>query len=507
MLRRLWIGEKQILIIAKYGLVLFSIFSMVMFSPALAKRPAEKTSNASPFTIVSYISDRQPDCDKVIADAQKVLQTQPPDLQALVRLGRCYAQRDRFPEAMIPLDKAIAMKPTYWPAYTARAVVQIQANRPFKAMQDLTEVIEHSTNPEPRLYILRAYASCELDQLKPALPDLIKVMPMVPKDPFPLALHAVCMMTSDPAAAQKEIRDLIAKYPNDINLLRMRLRIERKLSDWSGMEEALHLILKVDPKDIEARTDLANLPEFKAYQISHDFKVAGTANQSIVVLTRSVLAKPTDTAPLLRRGSYYLINLDAEHAVADFGQAVKLDPKLVFAYVQRGVAYRSLEQYDKSFRDFDQALKINPQSLDALLQAARLHRLMHQSAASLPFYDRLIALKPTASKMLIERSGILLQLKKPDLALADAQKAVVIHPGHVELKARALAYLANGQYAKAVDDCTAALVDKPNDLELFHARAQAYQKLGKTALAAHDQEKLQNYNNEIFENAPFRRGQ
>jgi tetratricopeptide (TPR) repeat protein len=51
-----------------------------------------------------------------------------------------------------------------------------------------------------------------------------------------------------------------------------------------------------------------------------------------------------------------------DQAIADFNMVLKIDPKSVSAYYNRGVAYGGKGQNDQAIADFNRVLKINPKS-------------------------------------------------------------------------------------------------------------------------------------------------
>jgi tetratricopeptide (TPR) repeat protein len=53
-------------------------------------------------------------------------------------------------------------------------------------------------------------------------------------------------------------------------------------------------------------------------------------------------------------------------AVADFDQAIRLDPRYKTAYVYRGVANYNRTAYDSAIADFDAALRLDPDAIEAL---------------------------------------------------------------------------------------------------------------------------------------------
>ena len=51
---------------------------------------------------------------------------------------------------------------------------------------------------------------------------------------------------------------------------------------------------------------------------------------------------------------------DCEKAIADYTEAIRLDPKDAKAYYNRGVAYGEKGERDKAIADFTEAIRLNP---------------------------------------------------------------------------------------------------------------------------------------------------
>lgn len=66
------------------------------------------------------------------------------------------------------------------------------------------------------------------------------------------------------------------------------------------------------------------------------------------------------------RGVDKLDQKDYKGAIAEFNQALQLDPQNAKAYFNRGFAYYNLENYQNAIEDYTKAIQINPGDAEAL---------------------------------------------------------------------------------------------------------------------------------------------
>ena len=51
---------------------------------------------------------------------------------------------------------------------------------------------------------------------------------------------------------------------------------------------------------------------------------------------------------------------DGDRAIADYTEAIRLDPKLAIAYYERGIAYHALGDFDRAIADYTEAIRLDP---------------------------------------------------------------------------------------------------------------------------------------------------
>jgi len=68
------------------------------------------------------------------------------------------------------------------------------------------------------------------------------------------------------------------------------------------------------------------------------------------------------------RGNVYYSKRDYDRAIADYTEAIKINPNDAVLYANRGNAYREKRDYDRAIADYEAALRISPNNADAKQQ-------------------------------------------------------------------------------------------------------------------------------------------
>lgn len=121
--------------------------------------------------------------------------------------------------------------------------------------------------------------------------------------------------------------------------------------------------------------------------------------------TSTLAPKPTPTpitlftpAPKPDAQSYFVAGLSFaeqgryQEAVAEYSEAIRLDPGNALAYNNRGLAYVRLGQYQRAIEDYAEAVRVDPGDADAYADRAVLHILVNDDKAAQREAERVVEL-------------------------------------------------------------------------------------------------------------------
>jgi tetratricopeptide (TPR) repeat protein len=73
------------------------------------------------------------------------------------------------------------------------------------------------------------------------------------------------------------------------------------------------------------------------------------------------------------RGIAWKAKGDLDRAIADYDQAIRLDPKHEHAYVNRGIAWKAKGDLERAIANYDQAIRLDPKHEHAYVNRGALY--------------------------------------------------------------------------------------------------------------------------------------
>jgi lipoprotein NlpI len=93
----------------------------------------------------------------------------------------------------------------------------------------------------------------------------------------------------------------------------------------------------------------------------------GDNDNAIADYNQAIQLNPKDAAAFNNRGSAYFAKGNSDHAIADYSQAIQINPRDVGAYNNRGNAYYAKGDHERAIADYSQAIQIDPRNSRAYL--------------------------------------------------------------------------------------------------------------------------------------------
>lgn len=171
-------------------------------------------------------------------------------------------------------------------------------------------------------------------------------------------------------------------------------------------------------------------------------------NQEVIDKLSVILAENQEFADGFNlRGVAFLALGNAEKALKDFNQAIKLDDKNYKYFYNRGNVYRQTSQLQDALTDYDKAIILNETIADLYTNKGAVLVLMSRNKEALATLNKSISLNPSDKNALFNRGQIHYLAEDFDKAIADLHHCVELAPD----LAKAHYVLAMSEIKKNVD--------------------------------------------------------
>jgi tetratricopeptide (TPR) repeat protein len=204
--------------------------------------------------------------------------------------------------------------------------------------------------------------------------------------------------------------------------------------------------------------------------------------QSLASCTRiigdSKQAPDARAAALSKRAMLHRSAGDRDKAIADLGEAIRLDPNGAVAYLRRGEQYRLQSDFDKALADLDAALRLDHRSADAFYERALAYHFgKNEYERAIADYSEAIRLEPQRMAAWRGRGQAYHATKDYDRALADLGEAIRLN-GKVpdSYFRRALVWEHKGDIDRSISDYDEVIKLNPRFVNAFYNRGIMYSR-------------------------------
>jgi tetratricopeptide (TPR) repeat protein len=217
------------------------------------------------------------------------------------------------------------------------------------------------------------------------------------------------------------------------------------------------------------------------------FASRGEYDLAIADFTEAIKLNPNSVTAYNNRGySYYMMN-NYDLAIADFNQAINLDINYAISYHNRGSIYDSKGDYDRAITDFNQAIRLEPNKAISYSGRGLAYSNKGEQDKAITDLNRAIQLDPNFAMAYHNRAFAYFGKGNHDQVIADTSQSIRLDPNYAPAYfLRGISYsLGMNDYNRAITDFEAATRIDPNDVgikevlsETLFKRAFDYIKRG-----------------------------
>ncbi|MCZ6787687.1 MAG: rhomboid family intramembrane serine protease [Planctomycetota bacterium] len=208
-------------------------------------------------------------------------------------------------------------------------------------------------------------------------------------------------------------------------------------------------------------------------------------DEALRLYRRSIELEPDDPDWALVRiavieGGRHKENEEYELAIERFSEAIRLEPKHLWAYNQRGQARRWAGHYEDAIEDFTTAIRLDATDPFAFDERGRAQSSLENYKAAIADFTKALEFDPEFHWSYAGRGDARMEKGDLDGAIKDLTKAIELDPEYEwAYTIRGMARRKNGDFGDAIEDFNQSIRLDPTDPWSYDRRARVYGDLGK----------------------------
>jgi tetratricopeptide (TPR) repeat protein len=320
-----------------------------------------------------------------------------------------------------------------------------------------------------RYYLLRGICQYRLKEYKQAAEDFWQAKILG----APSAMcHSYCGLcrkaTGEFSAAENDFRSAIESGANDADVYYNRGVCRLEQNDFSGAVADFESSIERDAK-----------VGFRLFVLGLARVLANRPRQALQALDEAEALGWRRTALYIRRADAYLALGEDRAAESDLNVAIDMDPDIAIAHRMLGWLYRRRGDQRQAIRAFSEEIRLRPRRIDGYLDRGICHMNLKDLPAALADFDKAHDLAPKSPRPMFHRADCLLRMSCAEEALEAVGHSLRLGPGYLPaqmLKAHCLGKLNRWELARK---CFEAVIARDDAYPAAHYHlGLALDKLG-----------------------------
>lgn len=251
-------------------------------------------------------------------------------------------------------------------------------------------------------------------------------------------------------ARGKAEQERVAKEKAEAERLAPEKAEQERLAREKGEQQRL-------PRKRKALPAATGGPELKSARAYYNRAVRhhedGDLTRALADYNQALSLNPKYGDAYNNRGSIYKDKGDLDRALADFNQALNLNPKDAIPYCNRGNVYIDKGDLDRALADINQALSLNPKYANAYNLRGNVYKDKGDLDRALADINQALSLNPRSGHAYDSRGSVYYDKGDLDRALADFNQALSLDSKiAIAYKNRGNLYRNKGSKAQAIAD-------------------------------------------------------
>jgi tetratricopeptide (TPR) repeat protein len=213
----------------------------------------------------------------------------------------------------------------------------------------------------------------------------------------------------------------------------------------------------------------------------------GEYKAAISYFDKAIKLDPKNIAAYHERGLAKARLQRFEAAITDYDKAIEIDPQAAVIYGNRGIAKAHLKRFRVAIADYNKALKLDSENVQIYCHRGMAKASLRQFRAAITDYNTAIAYNSEYALAYCNRGMARANLKQSEAALADFNQAINIDPKWTPVYCERGITKANlKQFAEAITDFDKAITVDPYNANAYYHRGTAQLALGEKHKAKDD---------------------